>query len=110
MEENILKKALEKALQDVEKDKIGLLKEHTLHRVLKFYFSLDESNHEIKIGRMYADVVLDNHIYEIQTKSFNTMRNKLDNFLKDYQVTIVYPIALNKTIYLTNEFAFIKDC
>ena len=110
MEENILKKALEKALQDVEKDKIGLLKEHTLHRVLKFYFSLDESNHEIKIDRMYADVVLENHIYEIQTKSFNTMRNKLDNFLKDYQVTIVYPIALNKTIYLTNEFGELISC
>ena len=104
MEENILKKALEKALQDVEKDKIGLLKEHTLHRVLKFYFSLDESNHEIKIDRMYADVVLDNHIYEIQTKSFNLMRKKLEFFLKEHEVTIVYPMALNKVIYLTNDY------
>ena len=40
--------SLEKALKDIEKDKIGLLKEHTLHRVLKFYLSSEESNHEIK--------------------------------------------------------------
>lgn len=96
--------ALKKALEDREKDKIGLLQEHTLHRVLKFYLSIDETFHEIKIGRMYADVVLENHIYEIQTKSFNLMRKKLEVFLQNHDVTIVYPMALNKTIYLTNEF------
>lgn len=105
MDDNIkLSLALEKGLKDIEKDKIGLLKEHTLHRVLKFYLSLDDEYHEKKIGRMYADVVLDNHIYEIQTQSFNLMRKKLEFFLKDHEVTIVYPMALNKTIYLTNDF------
>ena len=105
MDDNIkLSLALKKALEDREKDKIGLLQEHTLHRVLKFYLSIDETFHEIKIGRMYADVVLDNHIYEIQTKSFNLMRKKLEVFLQNHDVTIVYPMALNKTIYLTNEF------
>ena len=105
MDENIkLSLALEKGLKDIEKDKIGLLKEHTLHRVLKFYLSLDDANHEIKIGRKYADVVLDNHIYEIQTKSFNLMRKKLEFFLKEHEVTIVYPMALNKVIYLTNDY------
>ena len=99
-----LEDALSKATISIDKDKIGLLQEHTLHRVLKFYLSSDEANHEIQIGRMYADVVLNNHIYEIQTKSFNVIRNKLDLFLKDHDVTIVYPIALNKIIYLTNEF------
>lgn len=105
MDDNIkLSLALKKALEDREKDKIGLLQEHTLHRVLKFYLSIDETFHEIKIGRMYADVVLENHIYEIQTKSFNLMRKKLEVFLQNHDVTIVYPMALNKTIYLTNEF------
>ena len=105
MDDNVkLSLALKKALEDREKDKIGLLQEHTLHRVLKFYLSIDETSHEIKIGRMYADVVLDNHIYEIQTKSFNLMRKKLEVFLQNHDVTVVYPMALNKTIYLTNEF------
>ncbi len=102
--DNKLELALKKALKDVEKDKIGLLQEHTLHRVLKFYLSIDEAKHEIKIGRMYADVILDNHIYEIQTRSFNLMRKKLEFFLKEHDVTIVYPMALNKTIYLTNDY------
>lgn len=102
--------ALDKALKDIEKNKIGLLQEHTLHRVLKFYLSNEEEHHEVKIGRMYADVVLDNHIYEIQTKSFNVMRNKLEVFLKDHHVTIVYPMALNKVIYLTNDFGELVSC
>lgn len=103
MENELLNLAIDKALKEIDKDKIGLLKEHTLHRVIKFFLSLDESFHEIKINRMYADVVLDNHIYEIQTKSFNVMRNKLDSFLLNHQVTIVYPIAVNKNIYLIND-------
>lgn len=103
LENKQLSLALELALKDIKKDTIGLLGEHTLHRVLKFYISTDESNHEIKINRMFADVKIENNIYEIQTKSFNAMRKKLDVFLKDYNVTIVYPIALNKKIYLTND-------
>ncbi len=96
--------AIDRAMVDAKKDTIGLLKEHTLHRVLKFFISSNESNHEIKIGRMFADVVIDNNIYEIQTKSFNAMRKKLEVFLKDYNVTICYPIALNKNIYLTDNY------
>lgn len=101
-ENNKLKLAKEKALIDIQKDKIGLLQEHTLHRVLKFYLSSDEANHEIKIGKMFADVLIDNKIYEVQTKAFNAMRNKLDNFLPNYDVTIVYPVAYIKKIYMTN--------
>lgn len=101
---NRLQEALAQALKEVSKEKIGLLQEHTLHRVLKFYLSSDEKNHEIKINRMFADVVIDNHIYEIQTKSFNVMRKKLDKFLEKSDVTICYPLALNKMIYLTNDY------
>ena len=82
---------------------IGLLKEHTLHRVLKFYYSNDLLNQEVKINKMFADIVIDNHIYEIQTKQFNLLREKLDVFLNDHQVTIVYPIAENKEISLLNK-------
>ena len=91
---NRLQEALSQALKEVSKEKIGLLQEHTLHRVLKFYLSSDEKNHEIKINRMFADVVIDNHIYEIQTKSFNVMRKKLDKFLEKNDVTICYKLTL----------------
>ena len=37
---NRLAEAYNLAIEDVKKDSIGLLQEHTLHRVLKFYISL----------------------------------------------------------------------
>lgn len=89
---------------EVINEVIGIQKEKILHKTLKYYISSNESNHEIKVkksnkGILYADVLIDNHIYEIQTRSFNKLRNKLDEFLKEYQVTIVYPIAYKKNIY-----------
>lgn len=75
---------------------IGTLREKTIHSVLKYYYAPKECYHEHKIGSYVADILLDGEIYEIQTRSFNTMRKKLDFFLKDYDVTIVYPIAATK--------------
>ena len=43
-----------------------------------------------------ADICRDNKIIEIQTGNFNKMRDKLEVFLKDYSVTIVYPIPCVK--------------
>lgn len=102
-ENQCLEKAIVSALEEQSKMTIGVQSEHTLHRVLKFYLSDNLQNHEVLINKMYADVVIDQHIYEVQTKNFNLLRNKLERFLPDYDVTIVYPIALNKMIYLFND-------
>ena len=60
---------------------IGTLSEKTLHAVLKRYFELDGGICEIKFGRYVADVVLgERGIFEIQTRAFNVLRNKLDAF------------------------------
>lgn len=75
---------------------IGTLKEGTLHKVLKHYIEADPTKHEIKIENFVADIVQENKIIEIQTRAFANLRKKLDCFLKDYQVTIVYPIAYLK--------------
>lgn len=72
---------------------IGTLGEKTVHSTLKQYLSHDLSCQEIKIGTYYADVCVDGHIFEIQTRQFNKLRSKLDFFLKDYPVTVVYPIT-----------------
>ena len=87
-----------------EEELIGIQKEKILHKTLKYYISLDDKNHEIKIkksdkGILYADVLIDDNIYEIQTRSFDKLRSKLDEFLKDYNVTVVFPIAKRKSIY-----------
>lgn len=71
---------------------IGTLSEKTVHSVLKNYLEPDTSFHEIKTGRYVADIRTPDGIYEIQTRQFNKLRNKLEAFLPEYSVTIVYPI------------------
>lgn len=71
---------------------IGTLSEKTIHSVLKNYIEPDSSFHEIKTGRYVADIRNSCGIYEIQTRQFNKLRNKLEAFLPEYSVTVVYPI------------------
>ena len=75
---------------------IGTLQEKTIHSVLKYYYAPNPSYHEIKIGSYVADICIDGEIFEVQTRNFNTMRNKLDFFLKEHDVTIIYPVAHTK--------------
>ncbi len=72
---------------------IGTLGEKTVHSTLKQYLSHSLSNQEIKIGSFYADVCVDGHIYEIQTRQFGNLRDKLAFFLPDHKVTVVYPVS-----------------
>ena len=83
---------------------IGIQKEKILHKTMKYYICSDDNKHEVKINKLsrgvfYADVFENNVIYEIQTSNFNKLRKKLDCFLTNYVVTIVYPLAHRKIIY-----------
>lgn len=78
--------------------KIGMLSERRLHSVLKFYYDSDESHHEIKIGRFFADILCQNEIIEIQTGDLGRLRKKLDTFLSDRTVTLIHPLAKNTTV------------
>lgn len=82
---------------------IGTLSEKTLHAVLKHYFEPDITKQEVKIGTHYADIYNETGIIEVQTKQFNRLRKKLELFLKEYEVTIVYPIASEKILHWVNE-------
>ena len=75
---------------------IGTLKEKTVHLVLKKYYEDDSDYHEVAIDKYVADICHDDMIIEIQTGNFNKMRGKLESFLKEYIVTIVYPIPYIK--------------
>lgn len=77
---------------------IGSYQEKSVHAVLKHYFSLEEECQEVKIGQYVADVLKDGEIFEIQSKSFYVMKDKLTAFLKEYDVTIVHPVLLEKTV------------
>ena len=82
---------------------IGTLKEKTLHAILKDYYAPDKDMQEIPIYGYVADIYTGTEIIEIQTAQFNRMRNKLDCFLPNYPVTIVYPVPQIKYLYWIDE-------
>jgi hypothetical protein len=75
---------------------IGTLKEKTIHSVLKYYYAPNPIYHEVKIGGFVADICVDGEIFEVQTRGFNKMRDKLSYFLAEHDVTIIYPVAHTK--------------
>lgn len=81
---------------------IGIQKEHTLHKVIKYMIDPSGINHEVKIAGKVADIYMNNIIYEVQTKAFNNLRDKLDVFLDKYEVVICYPLVCTKTINRIN--------
>ncbi len=94
-----------KAVLETERVRLGIgtLSEKTVHAVLKRYLVPDETYHEIKCGRYVADILIDGEIMEIQTAGFNRLRGKLEEFLKDKDVTVVYPIPHTKWLIWIDE-------
>ncbi len=82
---------------------IGTLGEKTVHAVLKNYYAPDEKMHEVPIGHYVADIYTGEGIWEIQNGNFYKIRSKLDAFLKEYPVTIIYPIPHIKWIIWIDE-------
>lgn len=89
---------------------IGTLGEKTLHAVLKHYLDPREEYHEKRCCGFVADILAEGEITEIQTRSFDKLRRKLDVFLENYDVTIVYPIpALKWVIWIDEETGEVTD-
>lgn len=77
---------------------IGTLSEKTVHAIVKNYYEPNEDNHEVRIEGFVADIYNDSGIIEIQTRSFNKLREKLSVFLNIYPVTVVYPLPFHKWV------------
>lgn len=89
----------------VEKTRVGIgtLGEKTIHVVLKHYLVPRTEYHEIKCNGFIADIMIDGEIIEIQTANFNVLRKKLEVYLFEYEVTIVYPIPAIKWLIWINQ-------
>ncbi len=92
----------EAALQEQCKTSIGTYGEKSVHAILKRYVQPDTRFHELPVAGFIADVCFGDEIYEIQTAHFYSLRKKLDAFLQEYQVTVVYPIPYVKWICWTD--------
>lgn len=77
---------------------IGTQSEKLVHTTMKYFLEPDESCHEIRIGNYTADIFSreQGRIMEIQTRSFERLRDKLAAFLPEYPVTVVYPCVQTK--------------
>ena len=76
----------------------GTLAEKTVHAVMKQYYLPNEEYHEVPIGNYIADIYTGDEIIEIQNGNFGHMRDKLEAFLPQYQVYLVYPFPHKKWI------------
>jgi hypothetical protein len=85
------------------KNGIGTLGEKSLHAILKNYYEPDKLNQEIRMNGYVADIVNENGIIEIQTRSFDKLRKKLEVFLEIKPVTIVYPVPYIKWLKWIDE-------
>ena len=85
---------------------IGTLREKRLHAVVKRYLCEDVSTHEIPVKdilsredapntKMIADVLAEDHVYEVQTGGFYPLRKKLQWYLEhtNCDITVVHPMA-----------------
>ncbi len=86
------------SINERQRHGIGMQKEKTLHAVLKTYEDPDEDHQEIPIDKFIADIYNDGRIIEIQTADLGRLRDKLECFLTQYEVTVVYPIPARKYI------------
>ena len=77
---------------------IGTYKEKKLHLILKNYFEPLTSCHEIPHSGYVADIRNGDGIMEIQTSGFASMNGKLEAFLPDSAVTVVFPVAEKKWV------------
>lgn len=82
---------------------IGTLGEKTLHAILKYYFEPNSDYHETRYCGFVADIAYEGQVIEIQTRSFDKLRRKLDKFLEQGSVRVVYPIAYEKYLEWIDE-------
>ena len=77
---------------------IGMLGEKTLHSTLKYYYEPNELRHEQKTEGYFADVKNEDGIIEVQTGSLGALKNKLSEYVKTTDVTVVHPVIRRNTI------------
>ena len=82
----------------------GMLGEKALHSALKYYYEPDETCHEREAWGFFADVLNEDGIIEIQTRSLWSLKKKLPVYLERTRVTLVHPVVRRRSlIYLDPE-------
>ena len=81
------------------KNSIGIKKESSLHRTLKFQYIGDGGKSEVEAGDFIADGIRKNGEYiEVQTGSFGPLKKKVTEFASRGKVRIIHPVIIKKYI------------
>jgi hypothetical protein len=72
--------------------------ETSLHRDLKRFYAGDDAAVEVRMGRYRIDVVRGGELIEIQHGSLAALRDKIRTLTTDYNVRVVKPIVVRKTL------------
>ena len=105
MENELFELAVQASTRVPPKNVIGTKSEYRLHGALKYYFQPDDRFHEIKVEGFICDAVSEDgsEIIEIQTRSFNRLKKKIEILTRDNTVTVIYPMIAEKKVYVTYE-------
>jgi hypothetical protein len=83
---------------------IGVERESSLHRSLKFRYAVSGDLTEKEIGGFVCDGIGKNgELIEVQTGSFAPLKKKIPAFTAHFRVRVVHPIILTKYIELYDE-------
>ena len=77
---------------------IGSLGEKSLHAELKQWYSRHGDQLETVIDGFHIDIVRDDLLIEVQTRSLSSLRKKLEALIDNYTVRVVHPVAQEKRI------------
>lgn len=74
------------------------MQESALHAALKSMYTHTGDQQEALVGGYIVDVVRGDVLIEIQTRSFNKIKNKLQALLDRHRIHLIYPVAEEKWI------------
>lgn len=77
---------------------IGTRKEKILHSILKYTIEPREQYHEVKLLGSICDIRNEEGIFEIQTRGLYRLQKKLDKFLSESPVHIIYPVTKSRIL------------
>ncbi len=77
---------------------IGTYSEKSLHYILKNFFESNTDCHEVSYKGFVADIKSGTNITEIQTATLRGLNKKLDAFLEDSSVRLVFPVISKRRI------------
>lgn len=77
---------------------IGKLQEKSLHAALKVWYAQPDAALETTVDGYVIDIVQQNTLIEIQTRSFSSMKRKLTALIDKYPLRLIHPIAQERYV------------